>query len=151
VRENDEGKAYRGADIAPMEALQHVAPHRIPPRHEGLKAWVACHELALAVYRITSRWPTREQYGLTSQARRAAYSAAANIAEGSAKRGSREFCRFLNISLGSISELSYVLLLARDLEYLKAEEWSETEALRDHAGRLTWGLYRSLDPKRRST
>jgi four helix bundle protein len=131
-----------------MEGLQNAAPKRIPARHEGLKAWVACHELVLAVYRITSRWPSREQYGLTSQARRAAYSAAANIAEGSAKRGSREFCRFLNISLGSISELSYVLLLARDLEYLKVEEWGETEALRDHAGRLTGGLYRSLDPKR---
>jgi four helix bundle protein len=131
-----------------MGTLQHAAPQRIPSRHEGLKAWVACHELVLAVYRTTSRWPSREQYGLTSQARRAAYSAAANIAEGSAKKGSREFCRFLNISLGSISELSYVLLLGRDLEYLKAEEWGEIEALRDHAGRLTWGLYRSLDPKR---
>jgi four helix bundle protein len=108
---------------------------------------VACHELALTVYRITSRWPSREQYGLTSQARRAAYSAAANIAEGSAKRGNREFCRFLNISLGSISELSYALLLARDLGYLEPEEWGATEALRDHAGRLTWGLYRSIDPK----
>jgi four helix bundle protein len=131
-----------------MEGSQNAAPNRIAARHEGLKAWVACHELVLAVYRITSRWPSREQYGLTSQARRAAYSAAANIAEGSAKRGSREFCRFLNISLGSISELSYVLLLARDLDYLKVEEWGETEALRDHAGRLTWGLYRSLDSKR---
>ena len=148
MRENDERKTGGGTDIVPMETLQHAAPHRIPPRHEGLKAWVACHELVLAVYRITSRWPTREQYGLTSQARRAAYSAAANIAEGSAKRGSKDFCRFLNISLGSIAELSYVLLLARDLEYLKAEEWGETEALRDHAGRLTWGLYRSLDPRR---
>jgi four helix bundle protein len=131
-----------------MERSQNALPSRIPARHEGLKAWVACHELVLAVYRITSRWPTREQYGLTSQARRAAYSAAANIAEGSARRGSREFCRFLNISLGSISELSYVLLLARDLDYLKGEEWGETEALRDHAGRLTWGLYRSLGTKR---
>jgi four helix bundle protein len=83
-------------------------------------------------------------YGLTSQARRAAYSAAANIAEGSAKRGSAEFRRFLNITLGSLSELSYILLLARDLEYLKSEEWGEIEALRDHAGRLTWGLYRAI-------
>jgi four helix bundle protein len=133
-----------------MEASQNTAPNRIPPRHESLKSWVACHELVLAVYRITSRWPSREQYGLTSQARRAAYSAASNIAEGSAKRGSKEFCRFLNISLGSISELSYVLLLARDLDYLRPEEWGEIEALRDHAGRLTWGLYRSLDRKRDS-
>jgi four helix bundle protein len=131
-----------------MGTAEPTIPHRIPARHEGLKAWVACHELVLAVYRITSKWPGREQYGLTSQARRAAYSAAANIAEGSAKLGSREFCRYLNISLGSISELSYVLLLARDLNYLQPDEWGATEALRDHAGRLTWGLYRSIDPKR---
>jgi four helix bundle protein len=93
---------------------------------------------------MTSTWPSRERYGLVAQARRSAYSGAANIAEGSAKRGSKEFCRFLNISLGSISELSYILLLARDLGYLRGEEWGEIEALRDHAGRLTWGLYRSL-------
>ncbi len=88
-----------------------------------------------------------EQYGLISQARRASYSASANIAEGSAKRGSREFRRFLDISLGSLSELCYILLLARDLGYLKPEEWGEIEALRDHAGRLTWGLYRAIVSK----
>ncbi len=122
-----------------------LAPKR--PRHEGLKSWIACHELALRVYRLTSDWPTKEQYGLTSQARRAAYSAAANIAEGSAKRGKREFRRFLDIALGSISELTYILLLARDLGYLKSEAWGEIEAIRDHAGRLTWGLYRSISSK----
>jgi four helix bundle protein len=120
------------------------APEARRPRHERLKAWTACHELALAVYRVTSDWPSREQYGLTSQARRAAYSAAANIAEGSAKRGKREFRRFLDISIGSIAELTYLLVLARDLQYLKPELWGEIEALRDHAGRLAWGLYRSL-------
>jgi four helix bundle protein len=116
-------------------------------RHEGLKSWSACHALTLAIYRVTRRWPGHEIYGLTSQARRAAYSAAANIAEGSAKRGSAEFRRFLNISLGSLAELSYILLLARELDYLKSEEWGEIEALRDHAGRLTWGLYRALEGK----
>jgi four helix bundle protein len=115
------------------------------PRYEGLKSWVACHDLVLAIYRHTSEWPSKEQYGLTSQAKRAAYSAAANIAEGSAKQGAREFRRFLNIAIGSISELTYILLLARDLGYVKPEVWGEIEAMRDHAGRLTWGLYRSLD------
>ena len=116
-------------------------------RHEKLKAWAACHALALAAYRVTSDWPAVEKYGLTSQARRAAFSAAANIAEGSAKRGSREFRRFLDISLGSLAELSYIFVLARDLGYIKAEIWGEIEAIRDHAGRLTWGLYRALAPK----
>jgi four helix bundle protein len=125
-------------------------------RHKSLKAWVACHELVLAVYRETRRWPQTEQYGLTSQARRSAYSAAANIAEGAAKRGTREFRRFLDISLGSLSELSYILQLAKELGYLKPEEWGQVEALRDHAGRLTWGLYRVIDrssirPQRRGS
>jgi four helix bundle protein len=132
-----------------MGAVLHQTQKRVPSRHEGLRSWAACHQLALMVYRVTSRWPRAEQYGLVSHARRAAYSAAANIAEGSARRGRREFCRFLNIALGSISELSYALLLARDLEYMKPEEWGEVEAHRDHAGRLTWGLYRSFGPAQR--
>jgi hypothetical protein len=48
-----------------------------------------------------------------------------------------------------MAELSYVLVLARDLNYIRQEEWGELEALRDHAGRLTWGLYRSLSGKPR--
>jgi four helix bundle protein len=113
-------------------------------RHERLKAWVACHELTLAVYQVTESWPKVEQYSLTAQVRRAAYAAAANIAEGSAKRGNREFRRFLDISLGSLSELCYLLRLGRDLGYLTSDRWGELEAIRDHAGRLTWGLYRAI-------
>ena len=79
-----------------------------------LKAWERCHELCVAVYHATKSWPTDERFGLSSQARRAAHSAAANIAEGCAKKGSAEFRRYLNISLGSLSERSYTLLLARD-------------------------------------
>ncbi len=135
------------AQLRPVASSVKAIPARKGPRHESLTSWIACHELVLAIYRVTSEWPTREQYGLTSQARRAAYSVAANIAEGSAKRGRRDFRRFLDISLGSLAELSYILRLARDLGYLKTEVWGEIEALRDHAGRLTWGLYRSLDSK----
>lgn len=102
--------------------------------------------MVLAIYRLTAEWPAREQYGLTSQA----FSAAANIAEGSAKRGIREFRRFLDIALGSIAELTYILMLARDLGYVRPEVWGEIEAMRDHAGRLTWGLYRAIDRKNSS-
>jgi four helix bundle protein len=82
--------------------------------HERLEAWRWAHRLALEVYNATDRWPRSEMYGLTSQARRAAISIPANIAEGAARRGPREFARYLNISLGSLAELSYLLLFSRD-------------------------------------
>jgi four helix bundle protein len=133
-----------------MTTTMPIAKKSERKRHDGLKSWAAYHNLALAVYGATRKWPHHESYGLVSQARRAAYSAASNIAEGAAKRGPAEFKQFLNTSLGSLAELSYILLLARDLEYLRAEEWGELEALRDHAGRLTSGLYRALGSKGKS-
>lgn len=123
------------------------APPAKGKRHEQLKAWIACHELTLAVYRITASWPRTEQYALTTQTRRAAYSAAANIAEGAAKRSGREFRRFLDMSIGSLAELSYFFILGRDLGYVTPEIWGEIEALRDHAGKLTGGLYRAIGRK----
>jgi four helix bundle protein len=116
--------------------------------YQRIKAWQRCHELCLAVYRATNSWPPAERYGLIAQARRAAHSAAANIAEGCAKRGSKEFRRFLDISLGSLSELSYTLLLAKDLQIITEDEWSRLEELHRNAGGMTWLLYRSLLPKK---
>ncbi len=112
--------------------------------YERFDAWRKCHELVLAVYTITDAFPTDERYGLVSQLRRAAFSAAANIAEGSAKRGWREFRRYLDISLGSLSEVAYTLRVARDLGHITQDDWASLDDLRNHAGRLTWGLYRSL-------
>src|ERR1041385_7613748 len=91
--------------------------------HERLHAWKLCHELVLAVYAVTTSFPKHELYGLTSQARRAAFSAAANIAEGAAKRGSAEFRRFIDISIGSLAELAYILRLVRDLKMLSEADW----------------------------
>ncbi len=113
--------------------------------YQRIKAWERCHELCLAVYRlITSSWPDEERYGLTSQARGAAHSAATNIAEGCAKKGPREFRRFLNITPGLLLELSYTLLLAKDLRLLSEENWQQLEELQRKAGGMTWLLYESL-------
>ena len=114
------------------------------PKYRRFQAWEACHQVCLAVYKATSSWPSSERFGLTSQARRAAHSAAANIAEGSAKQGPREFRRYLDISLGSLSELSYTLELARDLTILREEEWECLDRLQQKAGKLTWLLYKAI-------
>ena len=115
----------------------------MPPPYERLQAWNASHELVLAIYRVTRSFPSDERYGLTSQLRRAALSVPNNIAEGAAKRGSREFRRFLDIALGSLSEVTYLLRVAHDLRFLSDEAWSRVESTRDHAGKLTWRLYQA--------
>jgi four helix bundle protein len=109
--------------------------------YERFRAWQATHRLALEVYRITDQWPREERFGLTIQVRRAALSVPANIAEGAARRGSREFRRFLDIAQGSLAELSYLLRFSRDYGLLTEQSWLKLEALRDQAGRLTWRLY----------
>ncbi len=111
---------------------------------ERFDAWTACHRFTLAIYSATRSWPTEERYGLTSQLRRAAVSAEVNIAEGSAKRGQREFRRYLDISLGSLSEAACLLRIATDIGYLDERDVAALHELRNNAGRLTWGLYRSL-------
>ena len=83
-----------------------------------LKVWEKAHRLTLEVYKATASFPKEELYGLTSQIRRAAASVPANIAEGCGRETKVEFARFLQISMGSASELEYHLLLARDLNFL---------------------------------
>ncbi len=88
-----------------------------------LKVWDKAHQLVLAVYRTTAGFPREESYGLTGQLRRASVSVPANIAEACGRRGSREMARFLQISMGSASEMEYELLLARDLGYLEGTDY----------------------------
>ena len=109
--------------------------------YEKLRAWQASHEVVLQVYRATEAWPKREMYGLTSQARRAAFSVASNIAEGVVKRGQREFRRYLDIALGSSTELRYAIRVGRDLDYFAETEWEQLESARNAAGKLVWRLY----------
>ena len=111
---------------------------------QDLAAWQACQRPAIEVYRTTKRFPRDERYGLTAQVRRASVSVVANIAEGSAKRGPKEFRRYLDISLGSLSEVTSLLLLARALGFLEEEETRAIEPIRKRAAFLLWRLYRSM-------
>lgn len=90
---------------------------------KNLKVWEKAHVLTLDVYRSSKSFPRSEIYGLTSQMRRSAASIGANIAEGSCRKGDADFGRFLQIAMGSVSELEYHLLLARDLELLETVDY----------------------------
>ena len=83
-----------------------------------LDVWQRAHELTLAIYRATRRFPAEERYGLTGQLRRSSVSVAANIAEGCGRQSNADLTRFLHIAMGSASELECELLIADDLGFL---------------------------------
>ena len=115
---------------------------------DRLEAGKAGYALALAVYDATEKFPKREWYGLASQGRRAAFSIPLNLAEGSAKRGVAEFRRFVDIAIGSLSELVIVLRLSRDRGMISDEQWNDLRKLMDDAGKLTHRLAQGLDRRR---
>ncbi len=111
------------------------------PPYEQLHAWRECHELALAVYHATKAFPPDERYGLTSQVRRAAFSGAVNIVEGSCRKSRKEFRRFLDISLSSLSEVGYALRFAKETGLLGDAVWQDLNDWQNRARFLTWRLY----------
>lgn len=90
-----------------------------------LIVWQKAHQLVLDTYELTKSFPKEELFGLTSQMRRAAVSFPANIAEGYRKRGKADKARFMNISEGSLDELTYYFILSKDLNYISQNQYEE--------------------------
>ena len=104
--------------------------------------------MAIQVYRATAGFPREEQFGLTSQMRRAAVSVASNIVEGCARRSEADYLRFLDMAYGSARELEYQASLAHRLGFLPADE-DEYERLRAacvETSKVLNGLIRALRP-----
>ena len=88
-----------------------------------LRVWEKAHELTLQTYETTQAFPKNEIFGLTNQTRRASVSIPANIAEGCGRGSDADLARFLQISMGSASELEYQLLLASEAERRCTWRW----------------------------
>ncbi len=89
-----------------------------------LKVWERGHELTLKIYKITSDFPREEMYGLTSQMRRACASIPTNLSEGCGRSRDTELARFVEIAIGSASELEYLLLLGCDLKFINESDFN---------------------------
>ena len=100
----------------------------------NLLIWKRSHQLTLEVYKVSQSFPKEELFGLTSQIRRAVSSVPTNIAEGCGRNSNKDFAHFLQIAIGSASEVEYELLLAHDLQYINKDEYerliNETVAIR---------------------
>jgi four helix bundle protein len=113
-----------------------------------LKIWQKAHEVTLEVYKVTSGFPKQEIFGLTAQARRAAGSMGANIAEGCGREGEADFVRFLHIARGSACELEYHLLLAHDLGVLNGAAYEELNGELTEVKRMLTGFIQKVNARR---
>ncbi len=95
--------------------------------YQNLLVWKQAHALCTWIYRITQKFPSDERFRLINQMCKSAYSVPMNIAEGNAKRSFKEKARFFEIALGSLEELHYQCLLARDLEYLTSDQFKDAD------------------------
>ena len=113
-----------------------------------LKVWEKAHIVTLSVYKESGNFPKEELYGLTSQIRRASVSIPSNIAEGCGRKTDADFARFVQISMGSATEVEYQLLLAHDLKYIKDEIYSELHKNVEDIKRMLASLLKTLRSNR---
>ncbi len=90
--------------------------------YKDLLVWQKGMELTKQIYHLTQAFPDGEKYGLVSQMRRAAVSIPSNIAEGQARRSTKEFIQFISHAEGSVAELDTQLILALDLGYCTQQQ-----------------------------
>lgn len=112
--------------------------------HTKLRAFQLADEIAVMTYKITSRFPKEEQYGITSQMRRAAVSVPSNIVEGCARESQAEYLRFLEIAFSSLRELHYQFKLSKRLGYLDDDKANECNSIFIESEKVLGALVRSL-------
>jgi len=116
--------------------------------HKDLKVYTSSMLLAKEIYKLTVDFPTEEKYGLISQLRRAAVSVPSNIAEGSARKNTKELIQFLYHSLGSAVEIETQLELSLSLELItNNESYDSVYSLNREVIYMLTGLIKSLKNK----
>ncbi len=118
--------------------------------HKDLKVWKDSILLAKEIYELTSTYPVQEKFGIVQQMRRAAVSIASNISEGAARRGEKEFLRFLYIAAGSVSELSTQLQISELIEFGDAQRRRLAQQRVDNVARMLRALIRTMKVRARN-
>ncbi len=101
-------------------------------------------DLTVAVYKVTSKFPDSEKYGLVSQLRRASSSVPANIAEGHGRDTTKDYLRHLSIAMGSLCEVETFIQLSRRLEYICDDTLNNLIEKLNKEGKMLRGLQKSL-------
>ncbi len=112
--------------------------------HKRLDLWHKSMDFAETMYEMTADFPEHEKFGLISQIRRAAISIPANVAEGAARKSTKEFIQFIHVAMGSCSELDTQLELVKRIGYISCEYWQEIDEYLSNIDCMLVGLRNSL-------
>jgi four helix bundle protein len=112
---------------------------------DELDVFKLSHSLTLEIYEITKSFPDEEKFGLISQMRKAGYSIPMNLVEGSHRLSSKEYRQFIGIARGSAGEMKYQLLLAKDLNYISNDEYSNLMSKYERVSQMLTKLAQSLE------
>jgi four helix bundle protein len=127
-----------------MKLTTESASTRTGEAFHDLIVWQRAVELSLAIYKLTSSFPSSEQFGLTSQLRRASVSVASNIAEGYGRSTKGEYVLFLGHARGSNCELLTQLVISKGLGFGKESERTLAEGLANEVGRMLVAMMNKL-------
>ncbi len=111
---------------------------------QDLVVWQKARQFVLEIYSLTKNFPKEELYALTNQIRRASVSIAANIAEGFSKKTLPNKINFLSHSKGSLEEVKYYLILAKDLNYISLNDFEKLRQDTEEVSKLINGYAKSI-------
>ncbi|MFN8309979.1 MAG: four helix bundle protein [Chitinophagales bacterium] len=112
-----------------------------------LSVWQKARIIVKRIYDISNQFPPSERFGITNQLRRAAVSISSNIAEGCGRRTDAEFMRFIDISIGSATEVESLCFVSFDLGYFPESELIAILQLVNEVQKMLLGLYNSINNK----
>jgi four helix bundle protein len=112
--------------------------------HKNLHVWQKSISFVTDIYMLTKGFPKEELFSTVNQIKRAALSIPANIAEGSARKNTKEYIQFLYISLGSAAELETHLIISSNLGFIKKNETEKIQNELEEIIRMLTGLIKSL-------
>ncbi|MGV3492627.1 MAG: four helix bundle protein [Ramlibacter sp.] len=115
--------------------------------YKDLVVWQKAMDMTSLVYRVTAELPADERFGLISQARRAAVSVPANLAEGHRRSSTKDYLRFVSIAAGSLAELETLVELAVRLYSIQSSFLEELVSSQEEVGRMIRGLQQRLEER----
>ncbi len=104
--------------------------------YQKLIVWQRAKELVVLVYKLTSKFPKSEMFGLRSQMTRAAVSVVSNIAEGYSRKSTKDKKRFLEMAIGSLFELESDIVISRELEFITLDDYEILDKKKGEVGYL---------------